>query len=176
MVELARVPGVKYFKESSRDLRRIMRLIVEIEDAGLAHFLTTMEVLLATLQLGGSGATVPPPAAKLAVQIVKSYQKGELRTAVELQKKFALFPGRWMEWGLAPVMKAAMRAVGEEVGDPHPPFQPLPKDEYERLLYHLDEIGLRRNAQGERASLTQTAQHQGLEHREKDWRGRSSRS
>lgn len=92
MVELARIPEVKYFKESSRDLKRIMRLIVEIEDAGLAHFLTTMEVLLITLQLGGSGATVPPPAARLAVEVVEAYQQGDLQEAVKRQKSFAHSP------------------------------------------------------------------------------------
>jgi 4-hydroxy-tetrahydrodipicolinate synthase len=149
MVELARIPEVKYFKESSRDLTRIMRLIVEIEDAGLAHFLTTMEVLLITLQLGGSGATVPPPAARLAVEVVEAYQQGDLEEAVKRQKRFALFPSKWMEWGLAPVMKSAMRAVGVEVGGPHPPFQALPDKEYEQLSRHLEEIGLRHGGRAE---------------------------
>ena len=94
MVELARIPKVKYFKESSRDLKRIMRLIVEIEDAGLAHFLTTMEVLLVTMQLGGSGATVPPSAARLAVGVVEAYQQGDLQEVVKRQKRFALFPSK----------------------------------------------------------------------------------
>lgn len=54
-----------------------------------------------------------------------------------------------MEWGLAPVMKSAMRAVGVEVGGPHPPFQALPDKEYERLSRRLEEIGLRHGGRAE---------------------------
>src|SRR4029077_10746480 len=55
-IALARLPGVQLIKESSRDLARVSRLIVEIDRAGHARYFTTMQMLLATLQLGGSGA------------------------------------------------------------------------------------------------------------------------
>jgi 4-hydroxy-tetrahydrodipicolinate synthase len=131
-VELARLDRVRYFKESSRDLRRVSRLIVEIDRAGHAHYFTTMEMLLISLLLGGSGATMPPPGAKIAFEVLQAFRSGDLKRAAEIQRQFALFPALWVHKGLAPVMKAAMRIVGLEVGDPYPPFQSL--DAGERAL------------------------------------------
>jgi 4-hydroxy-tetrahydrodipicolinate synthase len=142
VVEIARLAPVRYFKESSRDLRRVARLIEEVDRAGHARFFTTMEMLLITLQLGGPGATMPPPAAKIGAEIVRAYTAGDLKGAIEAQRRFSLFPGRWMQHGLAPVMKAAMRLLGVDAGLPHPPFETLPPDEVRSLEKHLREIGL----------------------------------
>ncbi len=142
VVELGRLEGVRYFKEASRDLRRVARLIEEVDRAGHARFFTTMEMLLITLQLGGPGATMPPPAAKIGAEIVRAYAAGDLKAAIEEQRKFSLFPARFIHHGLAPVMKAAMKLVGIDAGDPHPPFEPLPPDEVKALGRLLHEIGL----------------------------------
>lgn len=124
-IALARLPNVQYIKESSRDLARVSRLIVEIDHAGHARYFTTMQMLLATLQLGGAGATMPPPAAEIANRIVQAYVAGDYARAAEIQLQFALFPARWMHRGLTPTMKAAMRLIGLPVGDPYPPYAPL---------------------------------------------------
>jgi 4-hydroxy-tetrahydrodipicolinate synthase len=142
VVEIARLDAVRYFKESSRDLRRIARLIEEVDRAGHARFFTTMEMLLSSLLLGGPGATMPPPAAKIGAEVVRAFREGDMKAAVEAQRKFSLFPSRWMQHGLAPVMKAAMKLAGMDVGDPHPPFEPLPPDDMRSLERHLREIGL----------------------------------
>lgn len=142
MVELAKLDSVRYFKESSRDLRRVSRLIQEIDVAGHAHYFTTMEMLLITLLLGGSGGTMPPPAAKIGTQIVRAYQEGDIMAAVEGQRKFALFPALWMSNGLAPVMKAAMKVVGVDAGEPYPPFRGLSERETRELAACLRSIDL----------------------------------
>src|SRR5262249_34302039 len=69
-IALAKLPSVQLIKESSRDLARVSRLIVEIDRAGHARYFTTMQMLLATLELGGSGATMPPPGAEIARQVI----------------------------------------------------------------------------------------------------------
>ena len=76
------------------------------------------------------------------VEIVKAYGAGDLKGAAEAQRKFSLFPSRWIQYGLAPVMKAAMRLAGVDVGDPHPPFEALPPEEARSLESHLKAIGL----------------------------------
>lgn len=124
-IALAQLPKVQYIKESSRDLARVSRLIVEIDHAGHARYFTTMQMLLATLQLGGSGATMPPPAAEIAHRIVQAFVAGDHAKAAEIQLQFALFPSRWMHRGLTPTMKAAMRLIGLPVGDPYPPYAAL---------------------------------------------------
>ncbi len=136
-VELAKLDCVKFIKESSRDLSRVSRLIVEIEQAGLARYFTTMQMLLITLQLGGSGATLPPPAAEIARHIIEAYQAGDVARAAKLQKIFAIFPSRWMSYGLAAVMKASANYLGLQLGDPYPPYEPIRGAHLEELRRFL---------------------------------------
>jgi 4-hydroxy-tetrahydrodipicolinate synthase len=132
-IALARLPSVQLIKESSRDLARVSRLIVEIDRTGHARYYTTMQMLLATLELSGSGATMPPPGAEIARHVIDAFVAGDHERAAELQLQFALFPSKWMHRGLAPVMKAAMNLIGVPVGDPYPPYAALPKDEMSAL-------------------------------------------
>jgi 4-hydroxy-tetrahydrodipicolinate synthase len=128
-IELAKLDGVRCIKESSRDLARVSRLIVEIDHAGHARYFTTMQMLLATLELGGSGATMPPPGSEIARHIIDAFVAKDYARAAELQLQFALFPSKWMHRGLAPAMKAAMNLIGVPVGGPYPPYAPLSADE-----------------------------------------------
>jgi 4-hydroxy-tetrahydrodipicolinate synthase len=128
-IALARLPRVQFIKESSRDLARVSRLIVEIDRAGHARYFTTMQMLLITLVLGGSGATMPPPAAEIARHVIDAFVAKDYERAAELQLEFALFPSKWMHRGLAPVMKAAMNLIGVAAGEPYPPYTSLTPDE-----------------------------------------------
>ena len=60
-------------------------------------------MLLITLILGGSGATMPPPAAEIARHVIDAFLAKDYERAAELQLQFALFPSKWMHRGLAPV-------------------------------------------------------------------------
>jgi 4-hydroxy-tetrahydrodipicolinate synthase len=128
-IALAKLPCIQLIKESSRDLARVSRLIVEIDRAGHARYFTTMQMLLASLMLGGSGATMPPPGSEIARHIVDAFLAKDYARAAEVQLQFALFPSRWMHRGLAPAMKAAMNLIGIPAGDPYPPYVPLSRDE-----------------------------------------------
>lgn len=136
-IAIARIDKVRYIKESSRDLSRVSRLIVEIDRAGQARYFTTMQMLLATLELGGSGATMPPPAAEIARQVIDAFVAGDYKRAAEIQLQFALFPSQWMHRGLTATMKAAMRLIGVPVGDLHPPYVSLDPDEIAALAKFL---------------------------------------
>ena len=128
-IALAKLPQVQLIKESSRDLARVSRLIVEIDRAGHARYFTTMQMLLATLQLGGSGATMPPPGSEIARAVIDAFVAKDYERAAEIQLQFALFPSKWMHRGLAPAMKAAMNLIGLPAGEPYPPYSPLGHDE-----------------------------------------------
>jgi 4-hydroxy-tetrahydrodipicolinate synthase len=128
-IALAKLPQVQLIKESSRDLARVSRLIVEIDRAGYARYFTTMQMLLATLQLGGSGATMPPPGSEIARAVIDAFLAKDYERAAEVQLQFALFPSKWMHRGLAPAMKAAMNLIGIPAGEPYPPYSPLSREE-----------------------------------------------
>jgi 4-hydroxy-tetrahydrodipicolinate synthase len=143
-IALARLPQVQMIKESSRDLTRIGRLIAEIDLAGHARYFTTMQVLLASLELGGSGATMPPPACEIARHIIDAFLAKDYERAALLQRQFALFPSKWMHRGLAPAMKAAMDWVGISAGAPYPPYVGLDPEELTALDGVLKTTVLRR--------------------------------
>jgi 4-hydroxy-tetrahydrodipicolinate synthase len=128
-IALAKLPCVQLIKESSRDLARVSRLIVEIDRAGHARYFTTMQMLLATLELGGSGATMPPPACEIARHVIDAFVAKDYERAAETQIQFAQFPSKWMHRGLAPTMKTAMNLIGIPAGDPYPPYAPLSRVE-----------------------------------------------
>ena len=136
-IALAKLPNVQLIKESSRDLARVSRLIVEIDRAGHARYFTTMQMLLATLQLGGSGATMPPPGCEIARHVIDAFLAKDYERAADIQLQFALFPAKWMHRGLAPVMKAAMNLIGIPAGEPYPPYAPLSRDEMTALAATL---------------------------------------
>jgi 4-hydroxy-tetrahydrodipicolinate synthase len=136
-IALALLPQVQLIKESSRDLARVSRLIVEIDRAGHARYFTTMQMLLATLELGGSGATMPPPGSEIARAVINAFVAKDYERAAEIQLQFALFPSKWMHRGLAPAMKAAMNLIGIPAGEPYPPYSPLSRDEMTALASTL---------------------------------------
>ena len=82
-IALAKLPQVKLIKESSRDLARVSRLIVEIDRAGHAGYFTTMQMLLATLELGGAGATMPPPGSEIARHVIDAFVAKDFARAAE---------------------------------------------------------------------------------------------
>jgi 4-hydroxy-tetrahydrodipicolinate synthase len=136
-VELSKLPFVKFVKESSRDLSRVGQLIMEVEKAGHAQYYTTMQMLLITLMLGGSGATMPPPGAELSNRIVQAFIAGQYEEAARLQSQFCVFPANWMQHGLTPTMKAAMDILGRSCGDPFPPYAPLQAEAKKALSDYL---------------------------------------
>ena len=141
-IALAKLPQVQLIKESSRDLARVSRLIVEIDRAGHARYFTTMQMLLATLQLGGSGATMPPPGSEIARAVIDAYIAKDHERAAEIQLQFALFPSKWMHRGLAPAMKAAMNLIGIPAGEPYPPYSPLSSNEMAAMAATLKDTVL----------------------------------
>ena len=136
-VALASLDAVQYVKESSRDLSRVARLIDEIDRAGLAHYFTTVQMMLISLQLGGSGVTLPPPVARIARMVLEAFLAGDLVEATRLQQQFSVYPARWMRYGLTPTMKASMKLIGASAGDPYPPFAAIAGADLAALEAHL---------------------------------------
>ncbi|MCL6564266.1 MAG: dihydrodipicolinate synthase family protein [Firmicutes bacterium] len=132
---LAKVPEVAGIKESSRNLRHI-GLAQALLPARVGYFVT-MEVLLSGFALGAAGGTMPPPAALVGRRLLDAAAAGRWEEAQALQRVFGEFPARWMSYGLAAVMKAAMEAVGVPIGDPYPPCARLAGEDREALKAYI---------------------------------------
>jgi 4-hydroxy-tetrahydrodipicolinate synthase len=141
-VRLGELNNIHYFKESSRDITKIIRLVEQIELAGRAHYFTTMQPLLTTMMMGGSGATIPPPATRIGAQVVSSFRSGDLDRARHWQRCFSLFPGKWEAYGLPPVMKSAMKHFGVDLGDPMRPYSPVSPRDHAQIGQFFREVGL----------------------------------
>lgn len=136
-ISLASRESVRFVKESSRDLSRVARLIEEIDQAGLAHYFTTVQMMLISLQLGGSGVTLPPPAARIASLVLQAFVKGDMVEAARLQRQFSLYPAKWMRYGLTPTMKSSLNLIGVPAGDPYPPYPPITGTDLDELREYL---------------------------------------
>jgi 4-hydroxy-tetrahydrodipicolinate synthase len=69
--------------------------------------------------------------------VIEAFVAKDHARAAQMQLQFALFPSRWMHYGLAPTMKAAMNLIGVPVGDPYPPYAPLSRDDHAALAAYL---------------------------------------
>jgi 4-hydroxy-tetrahydrodipicolinate synthase len=153
-IKLADLEQVQCFKESSRDVTKITRLVEEIELRGKAHYFTTMQPLLITLLMGGSGATMPPPGTRIGAQVVQAFRAGDLERAKRWQRLYSLFPGRWAAYGLPPVMKSALKHLGLDLGDPAPPYKPVSPRDHAQIGLFLRHTGLLDPGTPPPASLT----------------------
>jgi 4-hydroxy-tetrahydrodipicolinate synthase len=142
LVEIAQVDGVVAFKESSRDITKIGRLVEEIELAGHARYYTTMQALLPTLEVGGSGAMMPPPGTLIGAQVYAAFARGDRETAARWQGCFRTYPARWSRYGLGGVSKAGMQAIGHDLGGPAWPFTGMPEAEVAELTEALRGFGV----------------------------------
>lgn len=141
-VRISEINNIRYFKESSRDITKISRLIEQIDLAGKGYYFTTMQPLLATLMMGGSGATMPPPGTRIGAQVVRAFRAGDIEQAKYWQRYFALFPGKWAAYGLPPVMKSAMKHFGVDIGDPSRPYSPVSPRDHAQIGQFLRQVGL----------------------------------
>ncbi|HXF81191.1 MAG TPA: dihydrodipicolinate synthase family protein [bacterium] len=142
-VRISEVFNAPYILETSGDVTKISRLIEEIDRRCTARYFTTGESLLLNLVLGGSGAALPPPAARIGAEVVRAFREGDIPRATEWQRILGLFPSRWARFGAPPVMKAAMHHLGIDLGTPMPPYGVLPKWDDAQIRQFLEEVGLK---------------------------------
>src|SRR5581483_7893357 len=140
---LAELFNVAWILETSGDVTKLMRLAEEIDHRGLARCFTTVESLLINLTMGGSGAAMPPPATFIGGQVVRALDAGDTARAIEWQRILGVFHHRWSRYGTTPVMKAAMRHLGIDLGRPLPPYAPVSRWDEAAIGQFLEEVGLK---------------------------------
>ena len=156
-VRLSEINKVDYFKESSRDITKITRLIEQIQLAGKANYFTTMQPLLTTLMMGGAGATMPPPGTRIGARVVRAFREGDIDKARYWQRCFTLFPGKWGAYGLPPIMKSALKHFGVDIGDPARPYAPVSPRDHAQIGQFLTQIGILGDGEPNETAFDQAA-------------------
>ncbi len=156
-VRLSELEKVDYFKESSRDITKITRLIEQVHLAGKANYFTTMQPLLTTLMMGGAGATMPPPGTRIGARVVRAFREGDIDKARYWQRCFTLFPGKWGAYGLPPIMKSALKHFGVDIGDPARPYAPVSPRDHAQIGQFLNQIGILGDGEPDEAAFDQAA-------------------
>lgn len=134
LIEVMKIDKVVAVKESSRNQRYLGLLVKDVEEAGLGHVFATMEVMLPCLELGASGATMPPPGAALCAIMIDAFRKGDYQTAIKVHRLASEFPARWVDHGgMVGVMKESMRAIGLDIGTCYPPFGEIAAKDVEAI-------------------------------------------
>ena len=156
-VRLSELDKVEYFKESSRDITKITRLIEQIQLAGKANYFTTMQPLLITLMMGGAGGTMPPPGTRSGARVVQAFREGDIDRARYWQRCFTLFPGKWGAYGLPPIMKSALKHFGVDIGHPARPYAPVNPRDHAQIGQFLNQIGILGDGEPDNAAFDQAA-------------------
>ena len=131
MADIMALDGLTYVKESSRDWRKLAWLLEEVHDPGETHVFTTLDVLVQTLQMGGVGATMPPPVTVPAREIITAFEAGDTERALAVQRHLSRFPPGGVRLNAA--CKAAMKIAGCDIGSVRPPYPDVPSDVYDQI-------------------------------------------
>jgi 2-dehydro-3-deoxy-D-pentonate aldolase len=140
---LAEIPNVVGIKDSSGDLQNLIEL-VRLTPPTFAVFQGRDTLIHPALLYGAKGA-VPGTAniaPELCVAVYEAFARGDTQAAGVAQLR--LSPIRLaLAMGTAPgAIKAAMNALGMNVGPSRSPIAPLPPEKQKRLLAILSESGL----------------------------------
>lgn len=131
MADIMAFDGMAYVKESSRNWRKLAWLIDEVHAPGEKHVFTTLDVLYQTLQMGGVGATMPPPVTAPAREIIDAYEEGDTERALEVQRHLSKFPPG--DARLNAACKAAMAIAGCDIGGLRPPYPDVSDEVHDRI-------------------------------------------
>ncbi|GAB3200896.1 hypothetical protein GCM10027062_21630 [Nocardioides hungaricus] len=128
LVEACSVDNVVAMKDSSRDISRNLRAVEEIQKAGHAQYLGTIQPMLAIMLSGGAGAMTPAGLTLVAAAIRDALAAGDLALAGRMQTLIGRFPAAWGKYGLMPLAKAALECLGIPMGTPAYPYDAVPED------------------------------------------------
>lgn len=142
LAKIGEIDNVQYLKYNSWNIREVASVLEQMEQERNIHVFVPMEMLLPALMLGASGGALPIPVAYLGHELIDLYSRGKINEAIEIQKKFYGFPGKWRAYGHPRIMKFVMKhIVGIDLGGAHPPFDAMDGVDISELLRKASEMG-----------------------------------
>ena len=126
VAELARHPNIPGMKESNGDVARI-RALVAAAPTGFSVLAGSASTFLEALEAGATGgilalASVLPDACTRLFELARSARREEAKALQQQLTPLATFLGSTHG---VPALKAALKLVGCDVGQPRPPLVPL---------------------------------------------------
>lgn len=143
ITQLARHPNIAGVKDSSGDIARYAPLRVDL-GPDFVLLSGTGEKLIEALEVGADGGILAlanlAPAA--CARIRRAFQGGDLEQARRQQRTIAPLGAALTGGYGVPGVKAALRMLGYDHGDPRPPLPPLAAAELASLRRLLEAAGL----------------------------------
>ena len=143
ITQLARHPNIAGVKDSSGDIARYSRLRADL-GPDFVLLAGTGEKLIQALEVGADGGILAlanlAPAA--CARIRRAFQGGDLEQARRQQRTIAPLGAAVTGGYGVPGVKAALRMLGYDHGDPRPPLSPLAAAELPSLRRLLEAAGL----------------------------------
>jgi 4-hydroxy-tetrahydrodipicolinate synthase len=126
IIALSRLPNIRYVKDASGETGRLLTILNRTAGR-IAVFSASAHVPLLVFRLGGVGWMAGPaclvPAA--CVRLYDLAQSGQWEDAERLQRRLWPVNEVFQRHGLAACVKAGLRLLGFDAGDPIPPQRPL---------------------------------------------------
>jgi 4-hydroxy-tetrahydrodipicolinate synthase len=139
IVALSAIPNVRYVKDASGETGRLLTILNRTAGR-IAVFSASAHVPLLVFRLGGVG-WMAGPACLLPAECVRLYdlaRRGQWEEADRLQRRLWPVNEVFQRHGLAACVKAGLRLLGFEAGDPIPPQRPLGAAAVEEIRAALD--------------------------------------
>lgn len=139
IVALSAIPNIRYVKDASGETGRLLTILNRAAGR-IAVFSASAHVPLLVFRLGGVG-WMAGPACLLPAECVRLYdlaRQERWEDADRLQRRLWPVNDVFQRHGLAACVKAGLRLLGFDAGDPIPPQRPLPAAAVDEIRAALD--------------------------------------
>jgi 4-hydroxy-tetrahydrodipicolinate synthase len=139
ILALSEIPNIRYVKDASGETGRLLTILNRTAGR-IAVFSASAHVPLLVFRLGGVG-WMAGPACLLPGECVRLYdlaRAGRWEDAERLQRRLWPVNEAFQRHGLAACVKAGLRLLGFDAGDPVPPQRPLGAAAVDEIRAALD--------------------------------------
>lgn len=142
IVELSKIPNIRYLKDASNNTGRLLS-ILNATDGRIKVFAASAHIPAAVMLIGGVGWMAGPACAvpRASVELYELCRAGRWSEAMALQRKLWALNQAFAKHNLAACIKGALELQGYAVGDPVAPQAPLSPGGREEVRAALQAVG-----------------------------------